>query len=184
MQTTSYRKPGFGFPRADGIDDLPAWLTTVVTRLCLDQLRKRRSSSVDESELPAHSAGADPEADALLAEKTHDAMRVVLGTLAPAERAAFVLHDVFGYPFDEISAVMGRSGTAVRQLASRARRKVQGLPEGAESEATARREPAGRQRIPRRSPRWGSVDFVVAACARRGHACRPRRPEDGHRTRL
>jgi len=121
--------------RTDGIDDLPAWLTTVVTRLCLDQLRKRRTRSVIEAEVPADPAPVDPEADALLAEKTGDAMQVVLDALAPAERAAFVLHDVFGYPFDEISAVMGRSGTAVRQLASRARRKVQGAPEPAASQA-------------------------------------------------
>jgi RNA polymerase sigma factor (sigma-70 family) len=120
--------------RTDGVDDLPAWLTTVVTRLCLDQLRKRRSRLVVESEVPAEPAPVDPEADALLAEKAGDALQVVLDALAPAERAAFVLHDVFGYPFDEISAVMGRSGTAVRQLASRARRKVQGMPEPAESQ--------------------------------------------------
>jgi len=121
--------------RTDGIDDLSAWLTTVVTRLCLDQLRKRRTRLVVESQVPAEPAPNDPEADALLAEKTGDAMQVVLDALAPAERAAFVLHDVFGYPFDEISAVMGRSGTAVRQLASRARRKVQGEPEPAASQA-------------------------------------------------
>ena len=120
--------------RTDGIDDLPAWLTTVVTRLCLDQLRKRRTRLVVESEVPGEPAPIDPEADALLAEKTGGAMQVVLDALAPAERAAFVLHDVFGYPFDEISAVMGRSGTAVRQLASRARRKVQGMAEPATSQ--------------------------------------------------
>ncbi len=121
--------------RTDGIDDLPAWLTTVVTRLCLDQLRKRRTRSVAETRGSGDPAPVDPEADALLAEKMGDAMQVVLDALAPAERAAFVLHDVFGYRFDEISAVMGRSGTAVRQLASRARRKVQGVPEPAASQA-------------------------------------------------
>ncbi len=117
--------------RTDGIDDLPAWLTTVATRLCLDHLRRRRTRAEAEAEAPAdrNPAAVDPEADALLAETMGDAMQVVLDTLAPAERAAFVLHDVFGYPFDEISAVMGRSGTAVRQLASRARRKVQGGPD-------------------------------------------------------
>ncbi|MGD0312479.1 MAG: sigma-70 family RNA polymerase sigma factor [Acidimicrobiales bacterium] len=120
--------------RTDAIDDLPAWLTTVVTRLCLDQLRKRRTRSVIEAAVPDDHAPVDPEADALLAEMTGDAMQVVLDALAPAERAAFVLHDVFGYPFDEVSAVMGRSSTAVRQLASRARRKVQGLPERAGSQ--------------------------------------------------
>jgi sigma-70-like protein len=77
----------------------------------------------------------DPEADALLAEQVGDAMQVVLDTLAPAERAAFVLYDVFGYSFEEISAVLGRSGAAVRQLASRARRKVQGVPETASDRA-------------------------------------------------
>jgi RNA polymerase sigma factor (sigma-70 family) len=121
--------------RTDGVDNLPAWLTTVVTRLCLDQLRKRRTRSEVEAEVPADPSPVDPEADVLLAEKTGDAMQVVLDALAPAERAAFVLHDVFGYPFDEISTVMGRSGTVVRQLASRARRKVQALPEPAASQA-------------------------------------------------
>src|SRR5664280_2422601 len=122
--------------RTDPVDDLPAWLTTVVTRLCLDQLRKRRTRSEVEAVASDDRAPVDPEADALLAEMTGDAMQVVLDSLAPAERAAFVLHDVFGYPFDEVSAVMGRSGTAVRQLASRARRKVQGQPEPAASQAT------------------------------------------------
>jgi len=125
--------------RTDDIDDLPAWLTTVVTRLCLDQLRKRSTRSEAEAAVPAASEPVGPEADALLAEKTGDAMQVVLDALAPAERVAFVLHDVFGYPFDEISTVMGRSGTAVRQLASRARRKVQGVREPAASQ-TARAE--------------------------------------------
>jgi RNA polymerase sigma-70 factor, ECF subfamily len=125
--------------RTENVDDPPAWLTTVVTRLCLDQLRKRRSRSVAEAvagvEARLEPPPLEPEADALLAEKMGDAMQIVLDTLAPAERAAFVLHDVFGYPFDEISAIMGRSGTAVRQLASRARRKVQGVPEPAATSA-------------------------------------------------
>jgi RNA polymerase sigma-70 factor (ECF subfamily) len=97
--------------------------------LCLDRLRKRRTRSEAEDEALVHPAPVDPEADVLLAEEMGGAMQVVLDALAPAERAAFVLHDVFGYPFNEISAVMGRSGTAVRQLASRARQKVQGAPE-------------------------------------------------------
>jgi RNA polymerase sigma factor (sigma-70 family) len=127
--------------RTDGIDDLPAWLTTVVTRLCLDHLRKRRTRSNAEAEAPTDSVAVDPEADSLLAEKVGGAMEIVFDALAPAERAAFVLHDVFGYPFDEISAILGRSATAVRQLASRARRKVQGAPEpvGAQSERTESR---------------------------------------------
>jgi RNA polymerase sigma-70 factor (ECF subfamily) len=121
--------------RTDDVDDLPAWLTTVVTRLCLDHLRRRATRSRVESEAPADSTSVDPEADALLADRVSGAMQVVLDTLAPAERAAFVLHDVFGYPFDEISAVLGRSGTAVRQLASRARRKVEGAPEAVAAQA-------------------------------------------------
>jgi RNA polymerase sigma factor (sigma-70 family) len=127
--------------RTDSIDDLPAWLTTVVTRLCLDHLRKRRTRSNAEAEALTDSADGDPEVDALLAERVGGAMEVVFDALAPAERAAFVLHDVFGYPFDEIGDILGRSVTAVRQLASRARRKVQGAPEpvGAPSERTERR---------------------------------------------
>ncbi len=127
--------------RTDSIDDLPAWLTTVVTRLCLDHLRKRRTRMDAEAKAPIDPAPVDPEADALLAERVGGAMEVVFDALAPAERAAFVLHDVFGYPFDEIAAILGRSVTAVRQLASRARRKVQGAPEpiGAQSERTESR---------------------------------------------
>jgi len=122
--------------RADAIDDHPAWLTTVVTRLCLDQLRRRSSRSVAEASVSDEPAPVDPEADVLLAEVTGDAMQVVLEALAPPERAAFVLHDVFGYPFDEVGSIMGRSSTAVRQMASRARRKLQGVPEAAASQAS------------------------------------------------
>lgn len=123
------------FSRSDGVDNVPGWLTTVVTRLCLDHLRKRRTRSEAEAELPPDPVSTDPEVGMLLAEQMGGAMEVVLDTLAPAERAAFVLHDVFGYPFDDVSAVLGRSGTAVRQLASRARRKLDGAPEPAEERA-------------------------------------------------
>jgi len=119
--------------RAEGIDNLPAWRTTVVTPLCLDHLRKRHLAPAIVEKPLAEPPQADPETDAPLAEKVGEAMQVVLDALAPAERAAFVLHDVFGYSFDEISEIMVRSGTAVRRLASRARRKVQGTPEPAES---------------------------------------------------
>ena len=111
--------------RTDDIDDMPAWLTTVVTRLCLDQLRKRHTRSVAEAEAPAAAADSspvDPEADALLAEKTGDAVRVVLDALAPAERAAFVLHDVFGYRFDDIS---GRRPRPPKAAASSTRSSLQ-----------------------------------------------------------
>jgi RNA polymerase sigma-70 factor (ECF subfamily) len=79
--------------------------------------------------VPPDAGLVDPEMDAVMAERVEGAMSVVLDTLAPAERAAFVLHDIFGYPFEDIGAILGRSGTAVRQLASRARRKVEGTPE-------------------------------------------------------
>ncbi len=125
--------------RTTYIDDPPAWLTTVVTRLCLDHLRKRRTRSQAETESHLEAAPVDPEADALLGEQVGYALQVVLDTLAPAERAAFVLHDLFGYPFDQISQTLGRSDAAVRQLASRARRKVQGAPEPP-SERAARAE--------------------------------------------
>ncbi len=117
--------------RTDDIDELPAWLTTVVTRLCLDHLRKRATRSTFETASAIDLPVFDLEADAVLAEQVGHAMHVVLETLSPVERAAFVLHDVFGYRFDEISDILGRSVTAVRQLASRARRKVQGHPETA-----------------------------------------------------
>ncbi len=117
------------FFRTDGIDNLSAWLNTTVTRLCIDHLRKSQVRSQADSKPSDGRSTMDPEADALLAEQVGDAMQVVFEALAPAERAAFVLHDVFGFSFDEISAIMGRSEVAVRQLASRARRKVQGIAE-------------------------------------------------------
>lgn len=113
------------FAGAEDVDDLPAWLTTVVTRLCLDQLRKRRrfTDVVDADDV---ATAVDPESDVVLADTVGDAMQVVLDVLTPSERAAFVLHDVFGYPFGQVAAIMGRSDTAVRKLASRARRRVRG----------------------------------------------------------
>jgi RNA polymerase sigma-70 factor (ECF subfamily) len=120
---------------ATDVTDLPAWLTTVTTRLCIDQLRRRQTRTAFETEAAdmfgPESPTVDPEADILVAEQVGSAMQIVLDALVPAERAAFVLHDVFGYPFEEISVVLGRSETAVRQLASRARRKVHGAPEPA-----------------------------------------------------
>jgi RNA polymerase sigma-70 factor (ECF subfamily) len=115
---------------AGQIDNLAGWLTTVVGRICLDMLRSRRSRAeepLDDSPLPA--GGAGPEQDALLADSVGVALLVVLDTLTPAERLAFVLHDLFGVPFEEVAAIVGRSPAAARQLASRARRRVQGAPE-------------------------------------------------------
>jgi RNA polymerase sigma factor (sigma-70 family) len=114
---------------AGGVDNLGGWLTTVVARVCLDRLRARREQPVGVH-LPepviSRQDGVDPEQEALLAEGVGLALLVVLDTLAPAERLAFVLHDMFAVPFEEIAPIVGRSPAAARQLASRARRRVQG----------------------------------------------------------
>ena len=107
-------------------ESLPAWLTTVTTRLCLDQLRTRRHATPTDQLPEAPDPTAGPEADAVLADQVDAAMLVVLHTLSPIERVAFVLHDLFGVPFDEVAATLGRSDAAVRQLASRARRRLRG----------------------------------------------------------
>jgi len=116
---------------AGGIQNLEGWLTTVVARVCLDLLRSRKSRREEAlDELVASITGrddrTDPEQEALLAESVGIALLVVLDTLGPAERVAFVLHDVFDLPFDEIANVVGRTPAAARQLASRARRRVRG----------------------------------------------------------
>jgi RNA polymerase sigma-70 factor, ECF subfamily len=124
-----------------GVENLGGWLTTVVARVCLDTLRSHASRR--EEPLDAHGPeaipafpgtsradGIDPEHEALLADSVGLALLVVLETLAPAERVAFVLHDMFDLPFDEIAPIVGRSTTAARQLASRARRRVQGAATG------------------------------------------------------
>src|SRR5574341_1563163 len=114
------------------VDNLGGWLTTVVARVCLDMLRSRKARR--EEPLPAATAepvatrkeGIDPEYEAVLADSVGLALLVVLGRLAPAERVAFVLHDMFDLSFDEIAPIVNRSPTAARQLASRARRRVRG----------------------------------------------------------
>ena len=120
--------------RADtsGVENLTAWLTTVVARVSLDMLRSRTSRREQQfgdslPEPPAsHEHRADPEHEAVLADSVGLALLVVLDTLAPAERLAFVLHDMFAVPFAEIASILGRSPAAAKQLASRARRRVQG----------------------------------------------------------
>lgn len=118
--------------RADaaGIDNLTGWLTTVVARVCLDMLRSRKSRAEEpwDTAAPAVQASSDPEGELLLAESVGLAVLVVLQALGPAERVAFVLHDMFDLAFDEIGAIVGRSPDAARQLASRARRRVRGTP--------------------------------------------------------
>ncbi|WNM33095.1 sigma-70 family RNA polymerase sigma factor [Streptomyces sp. Li-HN-5-11] len=115
---------------ADGIDNLPGWLTTVVSRICLDMLRSRsaRREEAYEHELPETGVGNPPEDEVLLADSVGLALLVVLDTLSPLERVAFVLHDLFAVPFDRVAAVVDRSQPAAKKLASRARRKVRGTP--------------------------------------------------------
>jgi RNA polymerase sigma-70 factor, ECF subfamily len=119
---------------ADAIENLGGWLTTVVARVSLNVLRSRRSRREEPLDVDVHvpepivsrADGVDPEHEALLADSVGLALLVVLETLDPAERLAFVLHDMFAVPFDEIAPMVGRTPTAARQLASRARRRVQG----------------------------------------------------------
>ena len=113
------------------IDNLGGWLTTVVSRVCLDMLRARNSRREDEfnersSAQPKIPSSPDPEQEALLADSVGLAVMVVLDRLAPAERLAFVLHDMFDLSFDEIASIIGRSPEATRQLASRARKRIRG----------------------------------------------------------
>jgi RNA polymerase sigma-70 factor (ECF subfamily) len=130
-----------------GVENLRGWLTTVVARVCLDMLRARKSRREDplDAQVPDPPVngenGVDPEQEALLADSVGLALLVVLETLAPAERLAFVLHDLFAVPFDEIAPIVGRSPAAARQLASRARRRVQSattLPDTADEIAAKR----------------------------------------------
>jgi len=110
---------------ARSVDNLEGWFTTIVARVCLDMLRSRKSRREEPLD-PEEAAVAGPEQEAVLADSVGLALLVVLDTLPPAERVAFVLHDTFGLPFGEIAAITGRSPSAARQLASRARRRVRG----------------------------------------------------------
>jgi RNA polymerase sigma-70 factor (ECF subfamily) len=116
------------------VENMRAWLTTIVGRVCLNTLRSRRSRREDLSghvpdPVVSFDERADPESEALLAESVGLAMLVVLDALTPAERLAFVMHDVFGVPFADIATALDRSEAAAQQLASRARRRVRGAPE-------------------------------------------------------
>jgi RNA polymerase sigma factor (sigma-70 family) len=117
---------------ADDIDNLDAWLTTVVVRICLNVLRSRKTRREEPmgvhvpDPIISHVDGVTPEDAALLADSVGLALQVVLDTLVPAERIAFVLHDMFDLPFDEIAPMIGRSPAMARQLASRARRRLRG----------------------------------------------------------
>jgi RNA polymerase sigma-70 factor (ECF subfamily) len=138
---------------ASGVDNLGGWLTTVVGRVCLDMLRSRRTRREEPLEPAAEwqgvrmpdpvlspLSGVDPEQEALIADSVGLALLVVLETLTPAERLSFVLHDLFAVPFDEIATVLGRTPAASRQLASRARRRVQGGAPVSDADPARQRE--------------------------------------------
>lgn len=127
------------------VENMGGWLTTVISRVCLDMLRSRKSRREDLTlvSMPEPATGlqdgSDPEHEALLADSVGLAMLMVLGNLNPAERVAFVLHDIFALSFSEIAPIIGRNEIAARQLASRARRRVQGAKATANSEAFKRK---------------------------------------------
>lgn len=130
----------------NSIENLGGWLTTVVSRVCLDMLRSRKSRREEPLDVRAPEPilnaedSTNPEHEALLAESVGHALLVVLETLAPAERVAFVLHDIFAVPFDEIAPIVSRSPVAARQLASRARRRVQGASSVPDTDLNRQRE--------------------------------------------
>jgi RNA polymerase sigma factor (sigma-70 family) len=128
------------------VENLGGWLTTVVARVSLNMLRSRKSRREETlgvhmpEPIVSHADGVDPEHEALLADSVGLALLVVLETLSPAERLAFVLHDMFAVPFDEIAPMVGRSPTAARQLASRARRRVRGTAPVPDADLARQRE--------------------------------------------
>lgn len=148
------------------VDNLSGWLTTVVARICLDMLRSRKTRREEPLDLPAHGAIVDiasnPEREAAFADSVGVALLVVLQTLSPAERVAFVLHDMFDLPFEEIATVIGRSAAAARQLASRARRRVQGQPETPDVDLARKRSIAEAFLIASRN---GDIEGLIAVLA-------------------
>jgi RNA polymerase sigma factor (sigma-70 family) len=136
------------FSRSDtsSVQNIGGWLTTIVARICLDMLRSRSSRQEEplgtyETDQPISGEDEiDPEHEALLADSVGLALLVVLDTLNPAERLAFVLHDIFAVPFEEIAPIVGRSSTTARQLASRARRRVRGVSTLPDADFTRQRE--------------------------------------------
>ena len=128
------------------VENLDGWLTTVVSRVCLDMLRSRKSRREERmvTQLAEPSIergqGADPEGEALLADSVGVALLVVLEMLTPAERLAFVLHDLFAMPFDEVGSILGRSSAAAKQLASRARQRVRGSAAASDAGRDRQRE--------------------------------------------
>ena len=156
----------------DGVENLGGWLTTVVARVCLNMLRSRRSrrgESLDDvrvgvpvpDPIVSRADGLDPEQGALVADSVGLALLVVLEKLSPAERLAFVLHDVFGVPFGEIAPLVARSPTAARQLASRARRRVRGAATSADAGLACQREAVDAFLVASREGDFGALLAVL-----------------------
>ncbi|MPZ50855.1 MAG: sigma-70 family RNA polymerase sigma factor [Dehalococcoidia bacterium] len=151
---------------AGGVENLGGWFTTIVSRVCLNELRSRnaRREQPLDSHVPdfviSREPALQPEEEALMADSVGLALLVVLDTLSPAERLAFVLHDMFDLPFDEIASMVGRSPEAARQLASRARRRVRGVePPSADKDLNRQREVVDAFF---RAARGGDLDALVA----------------------
>ena len=180
----------------EGIRNLGGWLTTAVARVSLDMLRTRRARReelVEEDRLPepvvAREGGLDPEQEAMLADSIGLALLVVLETLTPAERLAFVLHDMFSVPFGEIGAIIGRSPDAARQLASRARRRVRGAAPVPDPDLRRQREVVDAYLAAAREGRFDDLvalldpDVVLRADGGPGSGRRPSAASSGSRRR-
>jgi RNA polymerase sigma factor (sigma-70 family) len=165
--------------RADttGVENLAAWLNTVVARVCLNMLRSRRTRREEplDGRTPEQvMAGSDPEQEAVLADSVGLALLVMLDTLAPAERLAFVLHDMFDLPFDDIAPIVGKSPAAARQLASRARRRVKGADAAPDPDVARQRRVVDAYLAATRSGNFGALvtlldpDVVLRADAASG----------------
>lgn len=163
---------------AEQIDNLGGWLTTVVARECLHMLRSRRRKVSFEGHLPdpviTPDGDLDPEQEALLVNSVGLALLVVLDHLTPAERLAFVLHDTFGVPFEEIAPIVGRSPAASRQLASRARRKVRGESRVPDADPARQREWWTRSLSPRETATSGRCSRCLTPTSCSGQTPVPR----------
>jgi RNA polymerase sigma-70 factor (ECF subfamily) len=149
---------------AGELENLAGWLTTVVARECLKALRarrRRREEPIGDALVATAGGADDPEAEALLADTVGTALMVVLDSLAPAERLAFVLHDIFALPFDEIAPIVERSPAATRQLASRARRRVRGVPPARDTDLARQRQVAGAFRTALRQGDLGALIAIL-----------------------
>ena len=168
------------FSRADtiGIENLRGWLTTVVAQICLDILRSRKSRREEPAGLvrPEGSGEGqdriDPEEEALLADSIGQALLIVLDTLSPAERLAFVLHDLFDVPFNEVAPIVGRSEAATRKLASHARRRVREAAKGKEAII----QETEKWSTPSSMPRARGTSTRCSRCWTRMWSCGPTAP--------